>query len=101
MPAHPVEILAEAVEEARQARLWYAERSTDFARRFSMELDGAIEQISLSPRRWPEHKHGTRRYRLNRFPFLIVYRLRNDRIEIIACQHAHRRPAYWRHRLKP
>jgi plasmid stabilization system protein ParE len=86
---------------ARAARLWYAERSSAAALRFMRELDHAIAQITESPHRWPEHLHGTRRYRLDRFPYLIVYREQNDRVQVIACQHGHRRPGYWRDRLHP
>jgi plasmid stabilization system protein ParE len=95
----PIEFLPEAIEEAAEARAWYASRSATAARRFLRELDRAVGQIREAPLRWPEHFHGTRRYRVARFPFLIVYRVRDDRIEIIACQHGNRRPGYWRERL--
>ena len=94
-------ILSDVVAEAREARLWYAQRSETAAERFMHDLDRAIEQIVQTPERWPTHLHGTRRYRMNRFPFLVVYRAYPDRIDVIACQHAKRRPGYWRHRLKP
>jgi len=98
MKALPIEVLPEAIEEAREARSWYAERSPAAARRFVAELDRAIEQNSQTPLRWPTHLHGTRRYRLYLFSFLIVYRVREDRIEVIAYQHGRRRPGYWKDR---
>jgi plasmid stabilization system protein ParE len=39
-----------------------------------------------------------RRILLHRFPFFIVYRFRQARIEIVAVAHARRRPGYWRER---
>ncbi|MFY4728050.1 type II toxin-antitoxin system RelE/ParE family toxin [Nitrospira sp. BLG_2] len=98
MPGLPIVIHSEAVEEARAARLWYAERSQSAADSFLAELDHGIEAISESPERWPLFVHGTRRYLFNRFPFQIVYRVANERIEIVAVAHGRRRPGYWRSR---
>ena len=100
MAALPVELLEEALEEARAARIWYAERSPTAAIRFVIEVDHAIDEISQHPLRWPAHLHGTRKYRLRRFPYLIVYRALLDRVQVIACQHGKRRPGYWRDRIQ-
>ena len=99
MAALPVELHPDALAEARAARLWYAQRSPSAALRFLSELDHAIEQVALHATRWPEHLHGTRRYVLRRFPYLLVYRFNAERVEVIACQHGRRRPGYWRDRL--
>lgn len=88
MAALPVELHPEALAEAREARLWYAQRSPTAALRFLNELDRAIEHVARHPSRWPAHPHGTRRYRLRRFPYLLVYRATSERVEVIACQHA-------------
>lgn len=63
-----------AVEEARQARLWYAERSPRAAERFMRMLAEGIGRIAENPRRWPVFLQGTRRYLLKGFPFQLVYR---------------------------
>jgi plasmid stabilization system protein ParE len=95
-----VELHPDAMDEAREARAWYAVRSAAAAERFMKELDHAIAEIAEHPIRWPVHLHDTRRYRLNRFPYLIVYRVHEDRVEVIACQHASRKPGYWRNRIR-
>jgi toxin ParE1/3/4 len=99
MAALPVELHVEALEEAKASRQWYAQRSPRAALRFMSELDHAIEAIAEHPLRWPEHLHGTRKYRLRRFPYLVVYRVLSDRVQVVACQHGYRRPGYWRDRL--
>lgn len=96
-----VELHPEALDEAREARHWYAQRNPTAAQRFMKELDHAIEQISSNPDRWPIHLYGTRRYLLRRFPYLLVFRVKNDAVEVLACQHGRRRPGYWRDRMKP
>jgi plasmid stabilization system protein ParE len=95
-----LQISPDAVAEARAARLWYAERSEKAGAGFVGELDAAIESIRDAPERWPVYVHGTRRFRMRRFPYLVVYRLIEDRIEVIAVQHGRRRPHYWKSRLK-
>ena len=93
-----LDILPEAVEEAAEAREWYAERSPMAAERFIEELDHAVNRIVESPRTWPPYLHGTRRYLLHRFPHMIVYREEEDRILAVAVAHGKRRPGYWRGR---
>jgi plasmid stabilization system protein ParE len=59
------------------------------------ELDLAIERIEDAPRRWPPYLGDTRRYLLRRFPFFVVFREVENRVQILAVAHARRRPGYW------
>ena len=98
--AVPVELHPEAIEEARAARLWYAERSPLAAAAFVAELDRAVAVIGEAPARWPRHLGGTRRFVMQRFPFTVVHRELQDRVEVVAVGHAKRRPGYWKGRLR-
>lgn len=100
MAHREIELHPEAVAEARDAREWYAERSSLAADAFMAELDVAIDRIWDSPERWAIYLHGTRRYLMKRFPYLIVYRALDDKLQVIAVAHGKRKPGYWRHRLK-
>lgn len=95
-----LEFLDEALEEAEEAARWYAERSAMAAAGFAEELDGAITHIERAPTTWPAHEHNTRRFLLRRFPYSVVYRVEATRVVIVAVAHAHRRPGYWRERLR-
>ena len=95
----PVEFHPRAIDDARAAMRWYARRSPGVALRFMNELDRAIEQIDVAPGRWPVYLHGTRVYRLRRFPYLIVYHELDAAIQVVAVAHDKRRPGYWRRRL--
>lgn len=97
---HTLEFLDEALEEAEEAARWYAERSATAAVGFAEELDAAIERIERAPTAWPIHEHSTRRFLLRRFPYSVVYRIDATRVVIIAVAHAHRRPGFWRNRLR-
>ena len=98
MPGLPVVLHPDAVEEAQAAWQWYLERSQSAADSFLAELDHGVESISEAPERWPLFVYGTRRFLFHRFPFQIVYRVANDRIEVVAIAHGRRKPGYWKTR---
>jgi len=83
MPGLPVVLHPDAVEEAQAAWQWYLERS---------------QSAAEAPERWPLFVYGTRRFLFHRFPFQIVYRVANDRIEVVAIAHGRRKPGYWKTR---
>ena len=89
----------DAILEAREARLWYAERNTAAAEAFVREFDLGIERIVENPEMRALHILGTRRYLFQYFPFAIVYRIKSGVIQIIAIAHGRRRPGYWKERL--
>ena len=78
---------------------WYRERSPRAAERFYLELDKAHMKIQDSPKSWPAFLYGTRRFLLKRYPYIVVYRVAEHRIEVIAVAHGRRRPGYWADRL--
>ena len=98
MAARILQVLAEAAADAREAELWYAQQSAQAAANFIFELKDGMKRVVEGPLRWPKYKYGTRRYRLHRYPYLIVYRVLPDRIRVIAFQHSRRRATFWRDR---
>jgi plasmid stabilization system protein ParE len=98
MATQSVEFHPEAVAEARSAREWYEARSQAAANAFIAEIENAIEQISKAPVHWPSYLQGTRRYLLHRFPYSVIYREHESRIQVVAVAHARRKPGYWRER---
>ena len=56
-----VRLSDEAVEESREAFVWYRERNPRAAAQFLLELDQAIESIAAFPDAWPPYIYGTRR----------------------------------------
>jgi toxin ParE1/3/4 len=95
-----LEILAEAAADAREAELWYEEQSAQAATNFVIQLKRGIQKVVEAPLRWPKHNYGTRHFRLDKYPYWIVYKVTRDRIRVMAFQHCHRRPSFWRDRGK-
>ena len=89
----------EAIIEALKAAEWYGERSLEAALKFKSELRRAEGSVARHPKSWMPYLHGTRCFKLEHFPFALVYIEREDRIIGIAVVHLKRRPGYWRGRL--
>ncbi|MDA8746376.1 hypothetical protein N9N28_17270 [Rubripirellula amarantea] len=73
----------------------YFEVRPELAEDFEAELERSRRLIARSPQTWPAYLFGTQRYLMKRFPFFIVFRVTNVRIEIIAIAHERQRPGYW------
>ena len=99
MAVKALEIHPYALAEVKAAVAWYMERNYTAAIKFADEIDKAIEMMVESPARWPAGGHGTRKLVLRRFPYAIVYREKEDAVQILAVAHGHRRPEYWKDRL--
>ena len=90
---HPV-----AVQEATEARQWYFDRSSTAGLAFDEALDLAVQQLSEHPNRWAKYLHGTRHLSLRKFPYVVVYRVTESLVEVVAVAHERRRPGYWQQR---
>jgi len=88
----------EAEQELTEATAWYNERSEVAAQAFALEIDHAVRSIREAPLRWPRGMRGERRFVLDRFPYTVLYRVKDDHVFITAVAHQSRRPGYWRHR---
>ena len=67
---------------------------------FLLETVAAIDRIRRFPQAWHPLGENTRRCRLRRFPYGVIYHEDKDEILIVAVAHSHRRPDYWRDRVK-
>lgn len=77
----------------------YATASIAAGAGFQTELENARLAIARDPEMWASYMFGTRRYIMRRFPYVVVYRPTETRIEIIAVAHGHQRPGYWAERI--
>src|SRR5438477_12105361 len=98
MASKKVEFHKAAVFDLDATFDWYSQRSEAAALRFFQELRRAIDLIAESPQRWPTGKYNTRKFHLQRFPFVIVYREMLHVVQILAVAHSRRRPDFWKNR---
>jgi toxin ParE1/3/4 len=73
-------------------------RYDQFSRRlgdeFWTELNKYIETAAANPSRFHAYLRDLRRANLKRFPYHFLYRIRSDRIRIIAVRHNKQRPTF-------
>src|SRR6185295_6763576 len=81
--------------DLESARSWYRERSKLAARAFVTEVLRALRSIAVSPDAWPRTRANERRFVLKRFPYSIIYRVRENEVFITAVAHHRRLPGYW------
>lgn len=95
-----IRLLSPALLELDEATAWYCAKSQGLDQRFLTEIETALARIQEWPTAWHSLGRGLRRYRLQTFPYGVIYAVRKDEIIIVAIAHLHRDPQYWRERLK-
>lgn len=94
-----VRILAPAAAEFREAIAWYRATAPAAAEAFIQEIRIARARIVEHPHAWHRLGSDTRRFRLRRFPYGVIYAVEPEVIVIVAIAHLHREPEYWRDRF--
>ena len=94
-----VQFLAPARAEFREAMTFYNAQKAGLGHDFSAEIKKSIQRIIEYPEAWSLISKRARRCRVNRFPFGVIYQVREDTLLIVAVMHLHREPDSWRRRL--
>ncbi len=84
--------LAEAVE-------YYNEQNPGLGYDFIAEVKKTFTRIADYPNAWLSISKRTRRCRVSRFPYAVIYQHREDGILVVAVMHMSRRPGSWRERV--
>ena len=98
MRSFDVAVLPDAEAEAREAFLWYFERSSIAADAFRVELFDAIDGLSETAEDWPEDQDRFRHYHLKHFPYTVMYEVLGRNVTVFAIAHQRKRPGYWKER---
>ena len=65
---------------------------------FKEALGNAISKVRRDPLIYRRFDGEFRKAKVGKFTYSLVFRLRNDVVEILAVMHLHRRPGYWKSR---
>lgn len=97
----PYRFHRDANAEYRAALAWYAARSLDAADGFAAEIAHGVRRIRELPHAWPmwRGRPDVRVRLVQRYPYSLVYIVRDPKIVIIAVAHQRRRPGYWLSRM--
>ena len=90
----------EALNEFLESASHYESQQPSLGHRFVDAVQDAIHRIQARPLLYQVVEGDTRRCRVFHFPYGIIFRVREDGIEIVAVMHLHRRPGYWKERAQ-
>lgn len=85
-----VRLTVAAERDYRLARDWYRKKSQLTGQRFQAKIVDAIRHVVEQPLAWPELEEGQRFYRVERYPYIIVYRMIADEPLITGILHGKR-----------
>jgi hypothetical protein len=88
-----------AEQELDKAVGYYEEYRSGLGLEFAEEVYATIARITAYPKAWTKLSKHTRRCLLNRFPFGIIFQVKDSIVRIIAVANLNRKPGYWKRRV--
>lgn len=79
---------------------YYEEHQKGLGKDFALEVNLTIERTLLYPDAWPEIDKEIRRSLLKRYPYGLLYTIKDNSVIILAVMNLHREPGYWKSRIK-
>lgn len=86
--------------EMVESALFYEKQQQGLGKRYLESVQSAIHRIQLLPSSYQIIEKNIRRCRIDKFPFGVIFRERNECIDIIAVMHFKRNPDYWKTRTQ-
>lgn len=87
-----------AEQELDKAVKYYEECRIGLGLEFAEEVYAAIARIIAYPKAWTQLSKHTRRCLVNRFPFGVIFQVKDTTLRVIAVANLNRRPEYWKKR---
>ena len=87
-----------AKRDLRNARNWYEGERVGLGVEFLGEIQYATRRLESNPEQFAIVHRQTRLCPVKRFPYIIVFRIADDLVEVLAVIHAHRDPIVWKRR---
>jgi plasmid stabilization system protein ParE len=94
-----VVVRSEARQELLAAQIWFETKSPGLGFEFARSTAAAVESALRNPFAYAEIEIGCRRILLRRFPYTLIYRIRNDELLLVAVFHQRRQLEAWRDRI--
>ena len=93
----PLNIDPEAAEEVNAASRWYEEQRDGLGDKFFGAVLIELSAIQAMPKRFPLYskREPVRYSALQHFPYVILFRELDEEIQILNCEHTHKRPRFW------
>ena len=92
-------IRPEAEADIEEAQAWYEQQREGLGDRFLQTVEDCLRVIREHPLAFQIVHKRVRRNLLSRFPYAILYTVKQGTIFVIACMHTKRSPRRWQQRI--
>jgi toxin ParE1/3/4 len=87
-------IQPEAKADIQESFDWYEKQKAGLGNEFLEEVDKGLSQLILNPLYYTALNKDLRRYRIKRFPFLIIYGIDKKKVIVFGVRHMSRKPKF-------
>lgn len=92
---------SEAEDDMLEAYIWYKQQRSGLGEEFLESLDQARQSILQNPSTYRiRYKKKVRVFLVDRFPYLILYVLQKNEVNVISVFHTSRDPKVWKKRTR-
>lgn len=88
-----------AETDFEEAIRYYQQQQEGLGPKFAKAVKAAVKNLAEATRAAPAVYRDCRFRRVHKFPYLLIYRVENDVIHILAIAHQKRNLSYWHTRL--
>ena len=89
-----------AEQELDKAVRYYEECRSGLGLEFAEEVYATIARIIAYPKAYTRLSKHTRRCLVHRFPFGIIFQVKDSVLRVIAVANLNRKPGYWKRRIR-
>lgn len=89
--SYALEIQSEAVIDIQEAFEWYETKREGLGFDFIEEVENGLENISNNPKYYSFISENFRRYKIKRFPYLVVYEIEGASVVVNSVKHSSRK----------
>lgn len=97
--SYEIVVRPEAAREVQEAFDWYEEKSEGLGLEFLRAADACLAGVKRSPRAFPTVHEQIHRALLRKFPYALLYLVKEESVIVLACFHAKRNPIDWLRRV--
>ncbi len=90
----------EAYDEMFESARFFEEKSAGLGSDLIDAIQNSLSRINKFPESGTVEQGNIRKCLVRGFPFTVLYEIHQDQIFIAAVMHQHRRPGYWKKRLR-
>jgi len=90
----------DAQAEFGEAVVYYEKQDEGLGERFISYIEATAARVLTNPLMPRCFDGECRKVKSDKFPYHLIYRVKRDRLQILAVMHTSRRPRYWKERLQ-